>query len=109
MNHLFAFTLGCTIFAALALIGSFFCTHTSRATMRRIKEVTHRGRSFRRGAPLAKDAGRRIVALVHWVRARAGMSEALALPERLARAGYKGVLPVDIYTASRILLPLAAL
>jgi tight adherence protein C len=109
MTHLFYLAFACTIFVAVALIGSFFCTQTSRATMRRIKEVTHRGRGFRRGAPVAKEAGRRIVAMVHWARARAGMSEDIALPERMARAGYKGVLPVDIYVASRILCPLLAL
>ena len=109
MTHLFYLTLGCTIFAAVALLGSFFCTQTSRATMRRIKEVTHRGKRYRRSVPLVKDTGRRVVAIIHWARARAGMSEDIALPERLARAGYKGVLPVDIYVASRILCPLLAL
>jgi tight adherence protein C len=109
MTHLFYLTFGCTVFAAVALIGSFFCTRTSRATMRRIKEVTYRGKGFRRGAPVVKEAVGRIVAIIHWARAQAGMSEDIALPERLARAGYKGVLPVDIYVASRIFCPLLAL
>ena len=109
MTHLFYLALGCTIFAAIALIGSFFSMQTSRATMRRIKEVTHRGKRFRRGAPIAKDAGRRFVAIIRTIRARLGIAEDIALPERMARAGYKGILPVDIYAAARILCPLLGL
>ena len=109
MNRLFQLALACTIFAASALVGSFFCTHTSRATMRRIKEVTLRGRGFKRGVPIAQDASRWIFAIVRWARARAGVAEDIALPERLARAGYKGAVPVDFYTAARILCPLLGL
>jgi tight adherence protein C len=108
MIRLFSIAFGTAIFAAVALVGSLFCTHTSRATMRRIQEVTHRGRRSWR-TPAAKDAGRRIFAAVRWLRARLGMAEDIALPERLARAGYKGILPVDVYTASRILCPLLGL
>jgi tight adherence protein C len=109
MNHLFYLAFGSTIFAAVALAGSFFCTQTSRSTMRRIKEVTNRGRRFRRGAPLATEAGRRLVALIRWARGRAGMSEDIGLPERLARAGYKSAFALDVYSAARILSPLLAL
>jgi tight adherence protein C len=46
---------------------------------------------------------------MHWVRARIGFSEDIALPERLARAGYKGTLPADLYAACRVVSPLLAL
>jgi tight adherence protein C len=109
MTYLFQLALACTIFAAAALVGSFFSTYTSRATMRRIKEVTLRGRGFKRGVPIAQDASRWLFAVVRWARARAGIAEDIALPERLARAGYKGPMPVDFYTAARILCPLLGL
>jgi len=109
MNHLFYLTLFASIFSALALAASLFFTRTSRATLQRIKEVTHRGRSFRRTTPFARDAGRHLFAVMHWVRAQVGMAEDIALPERLARAGYKGILPSDVYSASRIVCPLLAL
>jgi tight adherence protein C len=109
MNYLFNLALGASIFLALALAGFFFASRTSRATLQRIEEVTHRGQRFRRNAPLAKDAGRRMVAFMHFVRAQIGVSEEVGLPERLTRAGYKGVLPVDVYLAARILCPLLAL
>jgi tight adherence protein C len=110
MNHLsFYLAFGCTVFAATALVGSLFCTHTSRTTMRRIKEVTHRGRRPNLGAPIVQKAGRSFVAMVRALRARAGLAEDIALPERLARAGYKGIMPVDIYAAARIVSPLLGL
>ncbi|HEX9202275.1 MAG TPA: type II secretion system F family protein [Acidobacteriaceae bacterium] len=108
MIQYFSLALGITIFSALALAASFFLTRTSRATMQRIREVTHRGRIYRRDAPLAKKAGRRLFALVHWVRARFGLADSAALPERLGNAGYKGTFPADVYNAARILFPLLA-
>ncbi len=108
MTHFFYLTFACTIFVAVALVGSFFSSRTSRATVRRIREVTHRGRGFHRGVPLVREAGRHLFAFVHRARTLAGLSEDVALPERLARAGYKGALPADIYVAARILCPLLA-
>jgi tight adherence protein C len=104
--HLLSLALGATLFCALAMVGMLFSSRTSRATMRRIREVTQRGRRFRRNAPLVKDAGRRFFAAVHWVRARLGLTTDAELPERLANAGYKGTLPADIYNAARVLCPL---
>jgi tight adherence protein C len=106
MTQLFYLTLGATLFTAVAVVGLLFSSHTSRATMRRIREVTYRGSRFRRNVPLAKDAGRRLFTMVHWVRARLGLTTDATLPERLANAGHKGTLPSDIYNAARILCPL---
>jgi tight adherence protein C len=109
MTLLFYLAFAATIFSALALVGWLFVTRTSRATMQRIREVTYRGRSYRRSAPASSDAGRRLLAILHWVRARLGLADDADLPERLANAGYKGTFPVDAYNAARILIPLLAL
>src|ERR1035437_4031629 len=109
MTYLFYLAFGATAFLALALAASFFLTRTSRATMQRIREVTHRGRNYRRDAPMTKDAGRRLFAMVNWVRACLGMTDSAALPERLTNAGYKGTFPANVYNAARILFPLFAL
>lgn len=109
MNHLFYLALGATLFCGFALAVLLFFSRTSRATMKRIREVTHRANRFRRSAPLGKEAGRRLFATMHWVRARLGLTEDDALPERLANAGYKGTVPADIFNATRILVPALAL
>jgi tight adherence protein C len=109
MNSLFYATFGATIFFTLALAIFLFFTRTSRAALQRIREITYHGRRFRRSAPMAGNAGRRFMAIVHWARARVGLAADAVLPERLANAGYKGILSTDIYTTSRIVLPLLAL
>ena len=109
MNHLFYITFGVTIFSTLALVVAFLSTRTSRATMQRIREVTHRGRSYRRDAPVAMDAGRRLFTIMHWVRARIGLTDEANLSERLANAGFRGTFPADVYNAARILCPVLAL
>ena len=65
MNHLFDLTFGATIFSALALAVAFVTTRTSRITLQRIREVTHRGRDYRRNSPLAREAGRRLFTMMH--------------------------------------------
>jgi tight adherence protein C len=109
MTPLFYLTFGATIFSALALAVFFFFTRSSRAALQRVREITHYGRQFRRSVPLGSNAGRRFMKVVNWVRARLGLAADAELPERLANAGYKGTLPADLYTASRILCPLLAL
>ncbi len=109
MTPLFNVAFGATIFFTLALAIFLFFTRTSRAALQRIREITYHGRRFRRSAPMASNTGRRFMAIVHWVRARLGLAADAVLPERLANAGYKSMLSTDIYTTSRIVLPLLAL
>jgi len=109
MTLLFYLAFAATIFFGLALAAWLYFTRTPRATMQRIREVTYRGRSYRRSAPVASDTGRKLLAILHWVRARLGLADDADLPERLANAGYKGTFPVDAYNAARILGPLLAL
>jgi tight adherence protein C len=109
MNNLFYLTFGVTVFSALTLAVVFLSTRTSRATMQRIQEVTHRGRSYRRDVAATKDASRRLFMIMHWVRARLGLTDEANLPERLANAGFRGTFPTDVYNAARILCPLLAL
>lgn len=109
MNYFFYLAFGATIFCALTLGVVFFSTRTSRATTQRIREVTYRGRNYRRSGQLTKAAGRRLFAIVRWVRAHLGLAEEANLPERLANAGYKGTFPIDLYNAARILCPLLGL
>lgn len=101
--------VGTSIFCALAIAIVVLSTRTSRATMQRIREVTYRGRSYRRNAPAATDAGRRFFSFIHWLRARVGLADATDLPQRLTNAGYRGSFPADLYNAIRILGPLLGL
>jgi len=109
MNHIFYLALGATIFLAIALGASVFFTRASRATMQRVREVTHRGRRSGRIGPMSKGAGRRLFATVRWVRARLGLSEEADLPGRLANAGYKDNFAAELYNAARVLCPLGGL
>src|SRR5580704_15510911 len=109
MNHLFYLTFGATIFFALALAVAFYFMRTSRLTLQRIRDVTHRGRNYRRNAPLALEAGRKLFTMMHWVRARVGLADEANLPERLANAGLRGTFPADVYNAARVLCPVLAL
>jgi tight adherence protein C len=109
MTPLFYLTFGATIFSALALGIFLFFTRTSRAALQRIREITYHGRRFRRSVPIAGNAGRIFMAIIHWVQARLGLAADAVLPERLANAGYKGKQATDLYTAARIFCPLLAL
>jgi tight adherence protein C len=106
MTLCFYLAVGATIFLALALVVALVFTRTSRATMQRIREVTYRGRNYRRNSPGAANLGRRFFTTIHWMRARLGLADAADLPERLTNAGYRGTFPADLYNAARILGPL---
>jgi tight adherence protein C len=108
MTPFFYLAFGATIFTVAVLAAWPFLTGTSRATMQRVREVTHRGRGYRRDTPLARERGRKVFAMVRWVRARLGIADAADLPDRLANAGYKGTFPVNVYNATRIVCPLVA-
>jgi tight adherence protein C len=108
MNQVFYLALATTIFSGFALIVALYFTRTARATLERIYEVTHRGRSYRRTRPLTLHAGRKLFATIHWIRAQLGVTES-DLTERLANAGYRGTFPSDVYNTARIVLPLLGL
>jgi tight adherence protein C len=109
MTPLFCLSFGAMIFFSIALVSVVLSTRNSRAALVRIREIADQGREFRRSVPLVSVAGRRFSALVHWARARLGLGADATLPERLANAGYKDAFPADLYTASRIVLPVLGL
>jgi hypothetical protein len=65
MNHLFYLGLGATIFSAMALVAFLYLTHTSRAMLQRIREVTHRGRDEKGENLPSRNLGRKFFAAVH--------------------------------------------
>jgi tight adherence protein C len=109
MNNLFYLAAGSTVFTALILIAAAVFTRRSRATLNRVKELTRRGRAYRRSGPVTADAGRRFFKVIHWVRAQLGLADAADLSQRLTNAGYRGPFPTDLYNTARILGPLLAL
>jgi tight adherence protein C len=109
MTNTFYIALAAAIFSAAGLLGSLFWARTSRATLQRIREVAQDGPSLASNSPLRTSAGQRLFAAARWVRTRAGFADDVSLPERLARAGYKGAMAVDTYAAARIVCPVLAL
>ncbi len=61
MNRLFYLSFGATIFLALALVALLYFTHTSRATLQRIREVTYRGRELQEGEPGCAQPGPQVL------------------------------------------------
>src|ERR1700683_3753292 len=106
MGHLFSLGFSATVFLALAFIVALVATRTSRATARRIREVTCHGR--RPPGEDTKSAGVRFFVAVRCLRTRLGLTEAADLARRMVEAGYRGTLPADIYNAARILCPAVA-
>jgi tight adherence protein C len=109
MNALFYIAAGFTLFTATTLIAAVAMTRGTRATMQRVKELTYRGREYRRNTSMSAKTSQRFFAAIHWIRARLGLADASDLTQRLTNAGYKGPLPHDVYNTARILGPLAAL
>ena len=105
----FYITFGITVFLAVLIVIWLIATHPARTTADRLRSVVARHRNEDRDRTPNRDVGRRLFRAVHWVRARLGLVDAGDLPERLANAGYRGALPVDVFNAARILLPIAGL
>ena len=107
--RLFYFTFAISVFLVVIVLFWVIVTRRSRATTQRMRDVILRGRDRQQEPVRSKQFGRRIFSTIHSIRARLGLADADDLSERLANAGYKGALPVDMYNAARFLLPLGAL
>jgi len=97
------------IFSAIALIGIHFASRRSRAAGRRLRDATKVGGPVRVRASRRMAIGKRLVVFLHWIRRRVGISEDASLRLRLAKAGYRGNGPVDLYHAARLMAPVLAL
>jgi tight adherence protein C len=104
--NLFYASLSATVFFATVMLFWVFATKSARATGQRFCEVVQRRPEVDAEAPRSRALGRRLFASVHWLRARLGLSDSDELPGRLANAGYRGALAVDLFNAGRIVLPL---
>jgi tight adherence protein C len=108
MSLSFYLALGGTLFWAMLLGCYFLSLRNARATFLRVLEATQTGAN--RGLRLQRrhELGEQLLELVHNVRMRLGLSEDVTLRERVESAGFKGTLAVDLYVASRVLLPILA-
>jgi len=109
MTPLFNFCFAATVFCALGILMAYLLTRRSRATMRRIRAVAHRGRRGQLDTGISENLGRRFFAAVQWLRSRLGMADEEDLAQRLADAGYRGTFPAEVYNTARILGPAIAL
>ena len=105
----FYIMFGITVFLAVLIAIWVIATHRARTTAERLRSVVARARDQDRDGAPNRQVGRQLFRAVHWLRARLGLADAVDLPERLANAGYKGSLAVDIFNAARILLPVCGL
>ena len=109
MRLWFELGFAATLFLAISLLIVMFATRRSRATARRIREVTLKnGRTGRRFSAV-REMISEMLASVRWLRVQLGISDETDLEQRLSEAGYKGTNAVDLYNAARFLGPLLAL
>ena len=109
MSNLFHFSFALFIFFGIFTGASLLFAESSRATMQRLHQVTKTG--LRQGSgPSSRDRiNTAIAATALWMRSHLGLSPHGGLGDRVLRAGYRGSLPIDLYTATRIVGPLVAL
>lgn len=105
----FYMSLGATVFFATVVVFWLFATRPARAATQRMREVVQRGRDLEPDSPQNRAVSQKLFSTVHWLRAHLGLAESDELSARLANAGYRGSLPVDVYNAARIVLPLLGL
>jgi tight adherence protein C len=106
MSLSFYIALGGTLFWVMLLGFYFLSLRTARATFQRVLEATQSSRSVR--MQRRHELSEHLLELVHSVRTRLGLSEDVTLRERVESAGFKGSFAVDLYVASRVLLPILA-
>ncbi len=109
MNNFFYFNVALCMLLGLVAVGSMFFKKTSRATMQRVHQVTKTGVQARAKRSSTERVHQLVSPTAIWIRSHFGLSERHGLSERLLRAGYRGRLPIDLYTAARIIVPLIAL
>jgi tight adherence protein C len=109
MTNLFYFNLATSLFLGMTVAASFFSRPSSSVTMQRIQEIT-KGVAQSTADRARKDRlGRLIARIALLIRTHLWLSEEGGLGGRITQAGYRGALPVDLYIATRIVGPLAAL
>ncbi len=109
MSPLLTLSIAATLFLAFACALSFLFAGSPQATTQRIQQIARsRGSSPLRRFDRATCA-RAITAIARWLRAHLGLTERAGLGDRLIAAGHRSPLAIDLYTAARILGPVAIL
>lgn len=109
MQHWFNLGFAASTFIALLLLITAFATRRSRATARRIGEVTRRsGRGGSARPSAVRELAGTLLAAINWLRRHIGMAEEADLRQRLVQAGYKSRRSADVYNATRFAGPALA-
>lgn len=110
MQRWFNLGFAASAFLSLTLLVVLFATRRSRATARRISEVTRRsGHARRRRASAVWELAETLLTAINWLRRQLGIAEDADLARRLSEAGCQGSRVADIYNAVRILGPVLGL
>lgn len=110
MVYLYYFFILIVFLSTMGLLGSFMLTRTSRVVSERLMEVT---RSALHESPLRPSSAgtmqRQLFKIISELRVRLGLKDNEKLVERFARAGFRAASARDVYFATRILAPVAAI
>jgi tight adherence protein C len=110
MERWFKLGFAASVFFALALIAVILGTRRSRATARRIREVTRLdGGTGHRTNSAVRELTKTLLATINWLRRQLGIAEETDLVQRMSEAGYKGRYAADLYNAARLLGPALAI
>ena len=100
--------LGVTLFLGIFAVASMLLGQSSRATLDRVQQVTRTATEPVRRTHNKDLLNEWIAGVALWTRSHLGLAQQGPLGERMVRAGYRGDKPTDLYTAARIVLPLAS-
>jgi len=106
MDHLFLPSFLLSIFLGLLAATSWLPLLTSRTTFLRVQQVTRTGKSLSSKRRRQNIFELTASSIAQWLRSHFGLSQHSGLGDRMSRAGYRGVLPLDVYTAARVTLPM---
>lgn len=98
-----------TFLCGMGLLASIMLTRTSRATTERLFTVAGRQGIETERRPLSEELRRRLLAAASWLRQTMKLSQKDELIERFVAAGITSTASRDVYTAIRVIGPVAGI
>jgi tight adherence protein C len=109
MHPVFYISALLTFLCGMGLLASVLLTRTSRATTDRLFTVAGRGGVLPEHRPVTEDIRRQLLAAASWLRQTMKLSQKDELIERFVAAGITNTASRDVYTAIRVVGPIAGI
>ena len=109
MSSTFFFMMGLTLFFGFSVIACMLLSRTTQTFTERILAASMRKRQVKKERQLSQRLQGQVFSSVHWLRSRIGLSDDPKLLERFAQSGFNTKSHRDLYTTSRMVLPILGL